>query len=554
MASFVYTQQTLAETGFTPFPELVITQQALAEPGYQDSTPHVDLYQTMVEIGWRSPSIKVYAVVMDRPDGSKSILGVPEPGDRSAWDVGDFDELHASDIDADELVRHTPLPGTPGDMIVEGVSGFWTRVTMYGDATLDPDGRLNLTGAVSGESSFIDLTDTPATYVGSGGKIVRVVDAATALQFGADLDNLDDVNAPAPAEGQVLTYRASFGEWRAENPAGGGGGPTSFFVEDEGSLLSGHVDRLDFRGAGVTATRINKKEVRVTIPGGGGGGASSFFVEDEGSVIESETSRMNFVGSGVTASKTAAGEVEINITGGGGGGDPIYEEWDPDAPPTSFNPRDDEFDASSFLGWTEWDPGSVGLTYTQEYNRLLVEAPQNAPFEMAGIYKNLPGGSEWTLVTKISWMAQQGSGFDGMMVSLSLFEDLAGAPSTSDIYTLRAQDAASEARAVALTRWNAYNSFNANVVRFFPWGVARRIYLRIRRNGSTYAVEASEDGIGWHRIYNSTLAFTPAEMGLAFINTSGATAYAWVHYFRAKNRDVGFSSPVHGRMIGRGSA
>ena len=40
----------------------------------------------------------------------------------------------------------------------------------------------------------------------------------------AALDDIGDVNAPAPADGDVLTWDAVPGEWVATAPSGGGGG------------------------------------------------------------------------------------------------------------------------------------------------------------------------------------------------------------------------------------------------------------------------------------------------------------------------------------------
>jgi len=95
-------------------------------------------------------------------------------------------------------------------------------------------------------------------------------------------------------------------------PAAGGGG--SLEIEDEGVSVETDTTKINFIGAGVTATSTAPGEVEVDIPGGG----SPLEIEDEGVSIETDTTKINFVGAGVTATSTAAGEVEVDIPGGGG--------------------------------------------------------------------------------------------------------------------------------------------------------------------------------------------------------------------------------------------
>lgn len=56
----------------------------------------------------------------------------------------------------------------------------------------------------------------------------------------------------------------------------------------------------------------------VDIPAAGGGG--SLEIEDEGVSVETGVTKINFIGAGVTATSPAAGEVEVDIPGGGAGG------------------------------------------------------------------------------------------------------------------------------------------------------------------------------------------------------------------------------------------
>lgn len=85
-----------------------------------------------------------------------------------------------------------------------------------------------------------------------------------------ELDDLTDVNAPTPSNGDVLTWDSTPGEWVSSAPAGGGSGVD---VEDEGVSEAAGATTLNFTGAGVTATDMGGGVVDVDIPGGGGGGS-----------------------------------------------------------------------------------------------------------------------------------------------------------------------------------------------------------------------------------------------------------------------------------------
>lgn len=52
-------------------------------------------------------------------------------------------------------------------------------------------------------------------------------------------------------------------------------------------------------------------------PEDGGGSGTALQVYDEGVLVDGNVSRLNFVGAGVTATQTAAGEVDVNIPGSG---------------------------------------------------------------------------------------------------------------------------------------------------------------------------------------------------------------------------------------------
>ena len=109
---------------------------------------------------------------------------------------------------------------------------------------------------------------------------------------------------------EAAFYKYSAGSWSVLT-----GGGVSIAVEDEAAEIIAGVSRIDFSGAGVTATDAGSGEVLVTIPGGGG---VSVAVEDEAVELIAGVSRIDFAGAGVTATDAGGGEILVTIPGGGG--------------------------------------------------------------------------------------------------------------------------------------------------------------------------------------------------------------------------------------------
>lgn len=119
--------------------------------------------------------------------------------------------------------------------------------------------------------------------------------------------------SPSVSSG-TLTLTSSgltFSDGTTQTSASSGG--SSLTVAEESSDLSTAATKLDFVGAGVTASGTGATKT-ITIPGA----TSGITVQDEGSSLSTLGTSLNFVGSGVTASGTGATKT-ITISGGGGG-------------------------------------------------------------------------------------------------------------------------------------------------------------------------------------------------------------------------------------------
>jgi hypothetical protein len=116
-------------------------------------------------------------------------------------------------------------------------------------------------------ATSLDFVGAGVTASGTGATKTITIPGVGSI----DLDDLADVDAPTPSDGDVLTWDSGTSEWVNEAPAGGGG----VTVQDEGSPLTTTATTLDFTGAGVTASGSGATKT-INIPGSAGGLSKSF--------------------------------------------------------------------------------------------------------------------------------------------------------------------------------------------------------------------------------------------------------------------------------------
>lgn len=84
------------------------------------------------------------------------------------------------------------------------------------------------------------------------------------------------------------------------------------------------VTKINFTGAGVTASvdGLDPTKINVVIPGGGGGPYSTccIDVDQSGGPVLASATKLNFVGAGVTATNAGGGQVDVTVPGGGAAG------------------------------------------------------------------------------------------------------------------------------------------------------------------------------------------------------------------------------------------
>jgi hypothetical protein len=96
-----------------------------------------------------------------------------------------------------------------------------------------------------------------------------------------NLDDLSDVNAPSPSNGQVLAFNSGSGDWEAVTPASGGSVtsvgltmPSAFTVAGSPVTTAG---TLAVTGAGTTSQYVRGDGTLANFPSTGGGGGQIFY-------------------------------------------------------------------------------------------------------------------------------------------------------------------------------------------------------------------------------------------------------------------------------------
>ena len=151
-------------------------------------------------------------------------------------------------------------------------------------------GSLPAFGSYTGMFAFDTVGNRP--YYSSGSGWVRILDE------NASVSAHTDVNTTGIADGNVLAWSSAQGRFNATAPTSG----SPLTIADEGGDLSTAATKLDFVGAGVTASGTGSTKT-ITIAGGSG---ETLTVEDEGSALSTTATTMDFVGKTITASGSGA--------------------------------------------------------------------------------------------------------------------------------------------------------------------------------------------------------------------------------------------------------
>lgn len=234
--------------------------------------------------------------------------------------TGDGDLQKALDGDTDEeYVLSWYLNGTAASAVYSiqpnGISTNQYSAVNYGGTSNGSIlyANLNIENGTSGTKSAGEgvlqaLTGKERAWISSGAKWSSG-SRWSALQSGGWTDTTTNITSLRIHCGTALGIKSGshFVLWRRVRRSAGGA--NNLTVKDEGSLVSGTVNNLDFVGDGVTAV-ASGTGVRVSIPGGG----SALSIEDEGTEVEAATEFIDFAGAGVTVTSSGINGVRVDVS------------------------------------------------------------------------------------------------------------------------------------------------------------------------------------------------------------------------------------------------
>jgi hypothetical protein len=151
-------------------------------------------------------------------------------------------------VDSAFFTASTALSGL--DDKVDKTTQVIAGTGLTGGGTLDADVTLNIDTTAEAER----IRDVIGTALVAGSNItITVNDGADTITIAAassvnDLDDLGDVNAPSPADGDILVYDNAAGEWVTAQPSGGGmrplvngENPPVFIINVDHDLIMGAI-------------------------------------------------------------------------------------------------------------------------------------------------------------------------------------------------------------------------------------------------------------------------------------------------------------------------
>ena len=175
----------------------------------------------------------------------------------------------------------------------------------YGDS--DVNLHLNTAGATAGQilswngtdfvwvndqtggsstTTFVGLTDTPASYLGQGGKYVAVNSGATAIEFinpptiPTTLGALTDVDVTGASNGKIIKYNGS--SWEiADDLTGGGAGGANVTISDNPPANPSSGDLWWESDKGRLKIRYSTVWVDANPVGAGGGGSGTPYADGD---------------------------------------------------------------------------------------------------------------------------------------------------------------------------------------------------------------------------------------------------------------------------------
>lgn len=220
--------------------------------------------------------------------------------------------------------------------------------------------------------------------------------------------------------------------------------------------------------------------------------------------------------------------------------------WFTDIANPSPHADDQEFNGSSVpSGWSELDNQSV-LTEAYANGFMQLTSSTHATSHVRGMYRACPPEAEWSIWAKCNVI-----GVPAATVACGVFvaADIVGSPTTAKVATCGiAMTSTTGANAFGQT-WTNYNTGattfgTPGLLSWAPWG-----YVRFGYDGTNFTTWVSNSGLEWIRLGTVAKTFTPLYAGIFVQNSTGATCYHMVDFYRVKAA-AGASGAAAGLFMG----
>jgi hypothetical protein len=222
-------------------------------------------------------------------------------------------------------------------------------------------------------------------------------------------------------------------------------------------------------------------------------------------------------------------------TGGGGGGGSAYPPGSPDAPPTSPNAKDDEFDGTSSVTWTSTPTAPTSwVINTTRASHAVLRSNGNGN-NVVGKYQTVPGSYPYTITVKVT-----GHNSHGASNRVGIFLGPASPTGASANILLATEVAATSHYWQRVLQSSFTGSFTSSAIGlqipvtsggFRDFGA---FYFRFKVNSAT-SVDSSLSRDGWNFVtFESAFnpGFTPGVMGVFTGETGTADLTAHFDFFR----------------------
>lgn len=322
---------------------------------------------------------------------------------------------------------------------------------------------------------------------------------------GGDLDDLTDVDAPSPADGDVLTWDAGGSEWIAAAPTGGGGsggagGPGAATLVQDTFVGDGVEDTFTLSAEpGAAIVTVNGVQVLL----------SEYTITTDQLVFD-------------TAPDDEA-EILVTFVEGGEGGGSVFE---PAPDPNADDDEGDVTDTDPISGWSTLGSPTTLDRNTTVADHIWLVVPANASLHVLGLYRAHTMVDGEAFVAKVS--AHSIRAADNR---LGVFISTSGTAGRIDLIGRHSGGW----NALAFTNPTSFSSDFGNGA----WVDVGTSFLAIRRNSATsWDFLTSNDGFIWvKRVSARNPSFTQADVGLFAQPQNGSTAlhaaFDWARFYAA---------------------